>query len=145
MEGWTWDDQHAGVALLWKTSPGSFSVAGRHGAGMPRPGIGRTRVCHNRVALRLSVPPHLGVADEAQERRILRAGRVTFLAVLPTSPRPRPVHCSVPNLAELGLTTMTGDVWLDPVAGFINRVFTVRESRESWEFELVEDNDHDDR
>ena len=54
------------------------------------------------------------------------------------------VLLSISTLAALGLYALTGAPWLDPVAGFVIAVFAVREGREAWEGELVEDDDDDD-
>lgn len=35
-------------------------------------------------------------------------------------------------LAGLGLFTLTGQAWLDPVAGFVIAAFAVPERREAW-------------
>ena len=54
------------------------------------------------------------------------------------------VLLSISTLVALGLYAVTGAAWLDPVAGFVIAVFAVREGREAWEGELVEDDDDDD-
>jgi divalent metal cation (Fe/Co/Zn/Cd) transporter len=48
---------------------------------------------------------------------------------------------SVSTLAGLALFAVTGDAWLDPVAGFIIAAFAIKEGREAWEGELVCDDD----
>ena len=152
------------------------------------------------VALRLSARLRLGVADEAKERRTLRAVAVTFFAlagyvtvvgirslaagdppehstagivllvlsvvIMPVLARAKRrvavalggdrliladaaqtkicVLLSISTLVALGLYAVTGAAWLDPVAGFVIAVFAVREGREAWEGELVEDDDDDD-
>jgi divalent metal cation (Fe/Co/Zn/Cd) transporter len=53
------------------------------------------------------------------------------------------VLLSISTLAGLGLYTLTGAAWLDPVAGFVIAVFAVHEGREAWEGELIEDDDDD--
>jgi divalent metal cation (Fe/Co/Zn/Cd) transporter len=52
------------------------------------------------------------------------------------------VLLSVSTLLGLGLFALTGAGWLDPVAGFVIAVFAVREGREAWEGELVEEDHH---
>ena len=152
------------------------------------------------VALRLSARLRLGVADEAMERRTLRAVAVTLFAlagyvtvegirslaagdppehstagivllvlsvvIMPVLARAKRrvavalggdrliladasqtkicVLLSISTLVALGLYAVTGAAWLDPVAGFVIAVFAVREGREAWEGELVEDDDDDD-
>ena len=152
------------------------------------------------VALRLSARLRLGVADEAKERRALRAVAVTCFAlagsvtvegigslaagdppehstagivllvlavvIMPVLARAKRrvavalggdrlipadaaqnkicVLLSISTLVALGLYAVTGAAWLDPVAGFVIAVFAVREGREAWEGELVEDDDDDD-
>lgn len=44
---------------------------------------------------------------------------------------------SVSTLTGLGLYAVTGQTWLDPVAGFVIAAFALREGREAWEGELV--------
>lgn len=49
----------------------------------------------------------------------------------------------------LSISTLLGLVvfafsWVDPVAGFIIALFAIKEGREAWEGELVEDDDDDD-
>ena len=51
------------------------------------------------------------------------------------------VLLSISTLLGLGLFTLTGATWLDPVAGFVIAVFAINEGREAWEGELVEDDD----
>ncbi|HEX5968252.1 MAG TPA: cation transporter [Intrasporangium sp.] len=51
------------------------------------------------------------------------------------------VLLSISTLLGLGLYTVTGATWLDPVAGFVIAAFAVHEGREAWEGELVEDDD----
>lgn len=48
---------------------------------------------------------------------------------------------SVSTLTGLGLYAVTGQTWLDPVAGFVIAAFALREGREAWEGELVCDDD----
>lgn len=49
------------------------------------------------------------------------------------------VLLSVSTLAGLLLFAVTGQAWLDPVAGFVIAGFAVREGREAWEGELAGD------
>ncbi|HEX5333098.1 MAG TPA: cation transporter [Cellulomonas sp.] len=51
---------------------------------------------------------------------------------------------SISTLTGVGLYQLTGAGWLDPVAGFVIAAFAVREGREAWAGELVEDADDDD-
>ena len=51
---------------------------------------------------------------------------------------------SISTLLGLGLYSLTGAAWLDPVAGFVIAVFALNEGREAWEGELVEDDDEDE-
>ena len=53
------------------------------------------------------------------------------------------VLLSVSTLLGLGLFTLTGAAWLDPVAGFVIAAFAVHEGLEAWEGELVEDDDEE--
>ena len=53
------------------------------------------------------------------------------------------VLLSISTLAGLGVFTLTGAAWLDPVAGFVIAIFAIHEGREAWEGELVES--HDDQ
>ena len=48
------------------------------------------------------------------------------------------VLLSISTLLGLGLFTLTGATWLDPVAGFVIALFAINEGREAWEGELVE-------
>ncbi|MBO1269971.1 cation transporter [Arthrobacter sp. PO-11] len=43
------------------------------------------------------------------------------------------------TLLGVGLYTLTGAAWLDPVAGFIIAAFAIYEGREAWEGELAEE------
>lgn len=43
----------------------------------------------------------------------------------------------------LGLYTVVGWPWLDPVASFVIAAFAVYESRQAWEGELVEDDENE--
>jgi divalent metal cation (Fe/Co/Zn/Cd) transporter len=54
------------------------------------------------------------------------------------------VLLSISTLAGLGLYTLTGAAWLDPVAGFVIAAFAIHEGREAWHGELVEHDDEDD-
>ena len=40
---------------------------------------------------------------------------------------------------------LTGASWLNPVAGFVIAIFAIKEGREAWHGELVEDDDRQDR
>lgn len=51
------------------------------------------------------------------------------------------VLLSFSTLAGLLLYAWTGAAWIDPVAGYIIAIFAIREGREAWEGELVEDDD----
>lgn len=53
------------------------------------------------------------------------------------------VLLSISTLVGLVLFAITGQGWLDPVAGFVIAAFAVNEGREAWEGELVEDDDDD--
>lgn len=49
------------------------------------------------------------------------------------------VLLSASTLLGLVAFTVTGQAWLDPVAGFVIAIFAVREGLEAWEGELVEE------
>lgn len=51
------------------------------------------------------------------------------------------VLLSISTLAGLVAFAVTGATWIDPVAGFVIAAFAIREGREAWEGELVEDDD----
>ena len=51
---------------------------------------------------------------------------------------------SISTLLGLGLYTVVGWPWLDPVAGFVIAAFAVHEGGEAWEGELVEDDDENE-
>lgn len=51
------------------------------------------------------------------------------------------VLLSISTLLGLGLFTLTGATWLDPVAGFVIALFAINEGREAWEGELVDGDD----
>ena len=53
------------------------------------------------------------------------------------------VLLSISTLVSLGLYTLVGWSWLDPVAGFIIALFAIHEGREAWEGELAGDEDED--
>jgi divalent metal cation (Fe/Co/Zn/Cd) transporter len=55
------------------------------------------------------------------------------------------VLLSVSTLLGLGLYSITGATWLDPLAGFVIAAFAVHEGREAWEGELVENDDEPDQ
>ncbi|MGY1914188.1 cation diffusion facilitator family transporter [Blastococcus sp. SYSU DS0973] len=144
------------------------------------------------VGLRLAARLRHGHADEAKERRALRAVALTFfvlagyvtvegirslvsgetpdtstvalvllaasVVVMPLLARAKRrvgeqlggdpliladaaetricVLLSVSTLVGLGLYSLVGWTWLDPVAGFVIAVFAVMEGREAWEGEL---------
>jgi divalent metal cation (Fe/Co/Zn/Cd) transporter len=48
---------------------------------------------------------------------------------------------SASTLLGVSLFALTGQAWLDPVAGYAIAVFAVREGMEAWEGELVADRD----
>ncbi|MBI4940268.1 MAG: cation transporter [Actinobacteria bacterium] len=151
------------------------------------------------VAIRLSARLRNGKADEAKERRTLKAVAVTFwvlaayvviegvrdlldgstpdnsvvgivllvlsviiMPVLATAKRRTGerlgdqliladaaetkicVLLSISTLLGLTLFAITGQGWLDPVAGFVIAAFAINEGREAWEGELVEDDDADE-
>ena len=50
------------------------------------------------------------------------------------------VLLSVSTLLGVGLFTVTGAAWLDPVAGFVIAAFAVHEGHEAWR-EVVDDDD----
>lgn len=54
------------------------------------------------------------------------------------------VLLSVSTLAGLVLFSLTGQGWLDPLAGFVIAAFAIHEGREAWEGELVCDDCDDD-
>lgn len=54
------------------------------------------------------------------------------------------VLLSASTLLGLGLHQLTGAGWWDPLAGLVIAVLAVREGREAWEGELVEDDEQDD-
>lgn len=152
------------------------------------------------VGLRIAARLRHGEADEAKERRALKAVAVTFfllaiyvvvegirsllggeapehstvgivllalsIVVMPALARAKRrvgeqlgddpliladaaetricVLLSISTLIGLVVFTLTGAAWLDPVAGFVIAVFAIKEGREAWEGELVEDDDDDD-
>ena len=49
------------------------------------------------------------------------------------------VLLSASTLLGLVAFTLSGHAWLDPVAGFVIAVFAIREGREAWGGELVEE------
>lgn len=49
------------------------------------------------------------------------------------------VLLSISTLLGLGLYALSGATWLDPVAGFVIAAFAIREGREAWGGELVEE------
>lgn len=150
------------------------------------------------VAIRLSARLRHGEADEAKERRTLKAVAVTFWVLaayviiegvrdLVAGEAPEPstvgivllvlsvlimpvlaaakrrtgqrlgdqliladaaetkicVLLSISTLIGLVAFAITGQGWLDPVAGFVIAAFAINEGREAWEGELVEDDDDD--
>lgn len=151
------------------------------------------------VAIRLSARLRHGEADEAKERRTLKAVAVTFwvlaayviiegvrdliagdtpehstvgIVLLVLSVLIMPVLAaakrrtgqrlgdpliladaaetkicvllSISTLIGLIAFAITGQGWIDPVAGFVIAAFAINEGREAWEGELVEDDDDDD-
>ena len=54
------------------------------------------------------------------------------------------VLLSISTLLGLVVFALTGAAWVDPVAGFIIALFAIKEGREAWEGELVEDDGDDD-
>jgi divalent metal cation (Fe/Co/Zn/Cd) transporter len=54
------------------------------------------------------------------------------------------VLLSISTLLGLVAFALTGAAWVDPVAGFVIAVFAIKEGREAWEGELVEDDNDDD-
>jgi len=48
------------------------------------------------------------------------------------------------RFAGLAAYSVLGWTWLDSAAGFVIAYFAIREGREAWEGELVEDDDDDD-
>ncbi len=71
------------------------------------------------------------VGNRLGDRLILADAAETRICVL----------LSLSTLAGLGLYTLTGAAWLDPAAAFVIAAFAIREGREAWEGELVEDDD----
>jgi divalent metal cation (Fe/Co/Zn/Cd) transporter len=53
------------------------------------------------------------------------------------------VLLSISTLTGLALYALTGATWLDPAAGLVIAIFAVKEGREAWHGELVEDADSD--
>lgn len=51
------------------------------------------------------------------------------------------VLLSISTLIGLVLFSITGQGWIDPVAGFVIAAFAIHEGREAWEGELVEDDE----
>lgn len=54
------------------------------------------------------------------------------------------VLLSISTLLGLVVFALTRAAWVDPVAGFIIALFAIKEGREAWEGELVEDDGDDD-
>ena len=54
------------------------------------------------------------------------------------------VLLSASTLLGVGLHQLTGAGWWDAVAGFVIAVLAVREGREAWEGELLEDDDDEE-
>lgn len=63
------------------------------------------------------------------DRLILADAAETMICVL----------LSISTLVALGLFTLTGAAWLDPVAGYVIAAFAIHEGREAWEGQLVEE------
>jgi hypothetical protein len=55
------------------------------------------------------------------------------------------VLLSISTLLGLVAFAITGAAWIDPVAGFVIAIFAIKEGREAWEGELVEDDDDEQR
>jgi divalent metal cation (Fe/Co/Zn/Cd) transporter len=53
------------------------------------------------------------------------------------------VLLSISTLLGLVVFALTGAAWVDPVAGFVIAVFAIKEGREAWQGELVENDDDD--
>jgi divalent metal cation (Fe/Co/Zn/Cd) transporter len=53
------------------------------------------------------------------------------------------VLLSISTLLGLVAFALTGAAWVDPLAGFVIALFAIKEGREAWEGELVEDDDDD--
>lgn len=51
------------------------------------------------------------------------------------------VLLSISTLVGLVVFATTGAAWVDPLAGFVIAIFAIREGREAWEGELVDDDD----
>jgi divalent metal cation (Fe/Co/Zn/Cd) transporter len=54
------------------------------------------------------------------------------------------VLLSISTLLGVGLYSLTGAAWLDPVAGFVIAAFALHEGKEAWEGQLVEDPDEEE-
>jgi hypothetical protein len=54
------------------------------------------------------------------------------------------VLLSISTLLGLVVFALTGAAWVDPVAGFVIAIFAIKEGREAWAGELVEDDDDHD-
>lgn len=91
------------------------------------------------LALSIVIMPILArakrrVGDALQDPLILADAAETKICVL----------LSISTLVGIGLFTLTGAAWLDPVAGFVIAGFALWEGKEAWEGELVESDDDDD-
>jgi divalent metal cation (Fe/Co/Zn/Cd) transporter len=53
------------------------------------------------------------------------------------------VLLSISTLLGLVVFALTGAAWVDPVAGFVIAAFAIKEGREAWQGELVENDDDD--
>jgi divalent metal cation (Fe/Co/Zn/Cd) transporter len=53
------------------------------------------------------------------------------------------VLLSISTLLGLVAFALTGAAWVDPLAGLVIALFAIKEGREAWEGELVEDDDDD--
>ena len=89
--------------------------------------IGIVLLAASVVVMPLLARAKLRVGVALDDRLILADAAETKLCVL----------LSVSTLAGLVLYSVTGQGWLDPVAGFVIAGFAVMEGREAWEGELV--------
>jgi len=54
------------------------------------------------------------------------------------------VLLSISTLLGLVVFALTGATWVDPIAGFVIALFAIKEGREAWEGDLVDDDGDDD-
>jgi divalent metal cation (Fe/Co/Zn/Cd) transporter len=78
------------------------------------------------------------------KRRVARALGGDKLILADAAETQLCIALSVAALVGIGLFSLTGQAFWDPVAALVIAVFAVREGRESWEGELVEDHDDED-